>query len=81
VSKLKVWVGVIETKHGANVYASRTRDGLVRQLADFCREYCLDAGLTAEKAAAMPDQQVIDLYFEAVHGESVFIEPGVEVEP
>lgn len=63
-----VWVGAIDHKHGTNLYAAITEDGLYAQLADFCREWWAtdgpDAGHEVEPPAALAtDREIVSAYF------------------
>ncbi len=34
-----VYIGIVEHRHGVNVYLSRTQEGMISKVADFCREW------------------------------------------
>lgn len=59
---MKVYVGVIDHKHGTDIYAAKTQDGLYSQLAAFCREWWKNDGPEGE--APPSDRELVSAYFE-----------------
>ena len=61
-----VWVGVVDHKHGTNIYAATTDDGVYGQVADYCREWWsreMPEGSPAPTGLA--DYEVVRAYFDA----------------
>jgi hypothetical protein len=68
----EIWVASITTRFGNQCYASRTEEGILKQLAEFCREWWHDAKRMG--AGEMPgldtaDIDLVETYFEYVDGE------------
>ncbi len=65
-----IHTALITTKHGTDVYASRTHEGLIKQVAAWCREWWDDAVRYHEYAEDFPESPPEDdnkawrLYFE-----------------
>jgi len=60
----KIIVGIINHKYGVNFYASRTYEGLIKEVADFCREWWDDFASLAGTEIPQDDQEVINEYFD-----------------
>ena len=63
----KVFIGVIEHKYGINHYASKTEEGLKKQLAEFCTDWWDDFASLSEIKIPATDQEIIDVYFDSEH--------------
>ena len=63
---MKVWIAVVEHRHGQNVYAARTKKALVRQLYEYVEEWWASEVPDEEWPADLPRQAVVDRYFERV---------------
>ena len=62
-----VHVASISHQHGVNFYVSKTKDGLLKQLFDFCWEYKSEAGNQAafDDAYRIGDQaECVSAYFQ-----------------
>lgn len=66
---MQIQVATISHRHGVNGYASKTKKGIEKQVADYCREYWADAFPGEDPPADMKDSDAIDAYFEAVADE------------
>ena len=66
---MKVWIAVVEHRHGQNVYAARTKKALVRQLYEYVEEWWASEIPDEELPADQPKQDVVDRYFEHVSHE------------
>jgi hypothetical protein len=60
---MKIFVATVSHRHGINAYAAKTRAGIQKQLADYCREWWDEAGLDPV-AEGTADSDIIDAYFE-----------------
>ena len=58
-----IFVGTVDHGCGVNNYASDTREGVVRQIADFARYWYSDMCYDGADPAKLDDQAVIDAYF------------------
>jgi hypothetical protein len=58
---MKIYVATINHEHGVNHYAAKTKEGLLTQIADYCREWWKKGGPT--EPAPEGDQEIIDAYF------------------
>ena len=63
---MKVWVAVVEHRHGQNVYAAKTKKALVGQLYEYVEEWWASEIPDEELPAHLPQQVVVDRYFESV---------------
>jgi hypothetical protein len=61
---MQIFVGVIQHKHGDNVYAATTRDRLMKQIADYCREWWKSDG--PDEPMPEGDEDVVTQYFDWV---------------
>jgi len=70
-----IWVATISHKHGHNFYVDTTDDGLTKQMAQYCRD-CWDEVSDHDEVpddhTGIPDQMVIDFYFE--HNDQEYID-------
>lgn len=62
----KVWIAVVEHRHGQNVYAAKTKRKLVDQLYEYVKQWW-DSEIPQESLPPkLSKQQVVNLYFERV---------------
>ena len=70
---MEVWVAVVTHRHGNNVYASRTRKGIMDQLFDYVvlewNSEIPDEGLPDILEKNISKSEVVDRYFELVGNE------------
>jgi hypothetical protein len=62
-----IYVGLVHHKHGLNVYAAMTAQGVTAQVANYCREWWSDLAESDDLPATVPetDNKVVSDYFEA----------------
>jgi hypothetical protein len=60
MSKVIVQVATISHKFGDNVYVSKTKEGLNKQVADFCREWWNEI---PNVEIPETDDDIIEIYF------------------
>lgn len=83
---MQIHIAVRIFDHNQSVYVGTSREDVVAQVAKFCRSIepeGWDTGedITAERIAAMCDQEVVDVYFDDAHKESItFHEEGVKID-
>jgi len=76
-----IWVAVISHRHGTNAYASKTKDGLYRQIRGYVREWW-DTEITCyEFPEEANDYEVVRQYFDSVERECLEVCPGVRIGP
>ena len=63
---MKVWVAVVEHRHGQNVYAAKTKKALVGQLYEYVAEWWASQIPDEEMPTDLPRKEVVDRYFECV---------------
>ena len=63
----KVFIGVIEHKYGINHYASKTEEGLKKQIAEFCTDWWDDFASLSEIEIPATDDEIINVYFDSEH--------------
>ena len=63
---MKIWIAVVEHRHGQNVYAARTKKKLVDQLYDYVKQWWESEIPDEELPADLPKQQAVERYFEQV---------------
>ncbi len=63
---MKIWIAVIEHRHGQNVYAARTKKKLVDELYDYVKQWWESEIPDEELPTKVPKRKVVDLYFEHV---------------
>ena len=63
---MKVWIAVIEHRHGQNVYAAKTKKALVGQLYEYVVEWWAREIPDEELPADLSKQAAVDRYFERV---------------
>lgn len=63
----KVWVLVIEHRHGFNHYVNKTNEGMLNALAEYCKEWWEELQYSEE----IPSDrgELIDTYFDNVYEE------------
>lgn len=76
-----IHVGVIRHKTGSNHYAAKSKAGLEKQVADFCREWWKDAYPDEHHGhQGLKDRAVINAYFNAMEGVESFDTGSAELE-
>jgi hypothetical protein len=68
----KLFIGIVDHKHGQNTYSSPTLDGLYEELASYCKEYWDELGINPDVTPFEhfpTEQQAVDYYFETHHQE------------
>jgi len=63
---MKIWIAVIEHRHGQNVYAARTKRNLVDQLYAYVKQWWESEIPDEELPAKASKREAVDLYFEHV---------------
>jgi hypothetical protein len=66
---MKIWIAVVEHRHGQNVYAAKTKKKLVDQLYDYVKQWWESEIPDEELPANVSKKQVVDDYFERVSHE------------
>lgn len=62
----KVWIAVVEHRHGQNVYAAKTKRKLVDQLYEYVKQWW-DSEIPQESLPPqLSKQQAVNLYFDRV---------------
>ena len=59
-----IHVAHIDHPHGTNLYAAFSRDALMREVADYCREYWREIS-DERDPAAIDDEEIARSYFDA----------------
>jgi hypothetical protein len=57
-----VYVGLVEHKHGTNIYAGKTEEAVWDQIAAFCREWWEEEGISGS-SDGLDDTSLINRYF------------------
>ena len=63
---MKIWLAVVEHRHGQNVYADRTKRGLLDQLYEYVQEWWESEIPNEDMPTDLPRKEVIDQYFSKV---------------
>jgi hypothetical protein len=63
---MKIWIAVIEHRHGQNVYAARTKRNLVDQLYAYVKQWWESEIRDEELPANVSKKDTVDRYFESV---------------
>ena len=63
---MKIWIAVVEHRHGQNVYAARTKRKLVDQLYAYVKQWWESEIPDEELPAKVSKREAVDLYFEHV---------------
>ena len=66
---MKIWIAVVEHRHGQNVYGAKTKKKLVDQLYDYVKQWWESELPDEELPANASKRQVVDDYFERVSHE------------
>ncbi len=76
---MKIWIAVLEHRHGQNVYAATTKKKLVNQLYGYVVDWW-DSEITSEALpAGLSKQDTIDRYFDLCQHEWLESMAGVDV--
>jgi len=62
-----IFTAFISHKHGDNTYASKTEEGLKKQIAEYCTDWWNDFDTLSEIKIPETDDEIIDLYFDGEH--------------
>ena len=63
---MRIWIAVVEHRHGQNVYAARTKRKLVDQLYAYVKQWWDSEIPDEELPAKVSKREAVDLYFESV---------------
>ena len=66
---MRIWIAVVEHRHGQNVYAAKTKKGLVDQLYDYVKQWWESEIPDDELPAKASRREIVDRYFERVSHE------------
>jgi len=77
---MKIWIAVVEHRHGQNVYAARAKRKLMDQLYAYVKQWWESEVPDEELPAKMSKREVVDLYFEHVGHEWLETLTAVTVE-
>ena len=66
---MKIWIAVVEHRHGLNVYAARTKRKLVDQLYAYVKQWWESEIPDEELPAKASRREIVDRYFERVSHE------------
>ena len=77
---MKIWIAVIEHRHGQNVYAARTKRKLLDQLYDYVKQWWDSEIPDEELPPKLSKKAVVDRYFEHVGHEWLETLTAVTVE-
>ncbi len=58
-----IHIGVIEHRHGFNAYAGKTREAMIKQVAEFCREWWTEIQGWHPDPPTGNDEQDVKTYF------------------
>lgn len=79
---MQIHVAIITHRHGTNLYADRTEEGLRAQVAKYCREWWDEVDEPVPVAPdGLGDDDVVARYFDAVEWECLTWFPSVEIPP
>ena len=76
---MKVWVAVVEHRHGHTVYVAKTKQNLTDQLYDYVRRWWESEIPDEELPAKASKREIVDLYFEGVRHETWVVRTHVTV--
>lgn len=73
----KIHVAFLDHDKGPNLYASRTREGLVSQVYEYVNRWWSKEGMEGE----IPDNplEAIEMYFDNVDGEVLYMKEDVQL--
>ena len=63
---MKIWIAVVEHRHGQNVYGARTKKKLMDQLYDYGKQWWESEIPDEELPAKASKREIVDRYFERV---------------
>ena len=81
--KQRIWVAAVDHRHGTDLYAAQTEDGLYAQLAAYCTRDWRDAFPDEDiPPHDLDDQGIVAAYFEAMGngGDEWLVCQDVEIE-
>ena len=63
---MKIWIAVVEHRHGQNVYAARTKAKLMDQLYAYVKQWWESEMPDEELPVKLSKKNAVDRYFERV---------------
>lgn len=63
---MKIWIAVVEHRHGQNVYAAKTKKKLMEQLYDYVKQWWESEIPDEELPTKASRREIVDRYFERV---------------
>ena len=63
---MKIWIAVVEHRHGQNVYAARTKGKLLDELYDYVKQWWDSEIPDEELPKRLSKRAAVDFYFERV---------------
>lgn len=66
---MKIWVLVIEHRHGFNHYANRTIDGVYQTLYDYVNEWWKDLDYSDRSITDFTQVDAVNYYFDNIYEE------------
>ncbi len=63
---MRIWIAVVEHRHGQNVYAARTKRKLLNDLYAYVRQWWESEIPDEQMSKGVPKRVVVDRYFELV---------------
>lgn len=76
---IEVFVGTIDHPHGVNHYVALTREHLMTEIAEYCREWWVEIG-DKRDPAGLDDETVADRYFDD-HPREYLVTDRIRIEP
>lgn len=76
---MKIWIAVIEHRHGHNVYAARTKAKITNDLYDYVKQWW-ESEIPEEMPVKLSKKEAVDKYFEMVEHEWLETVTSVNVE-
>ena len=77
---MKIWIAVVEHRHGQNVYAAKTKRKLLDQLYAYVKQWWESEIPDEELSAGLSKKDAVDRYFEYVGHEWLETLTAVTVE-
>lgn len=77
---MRIWIAVVEHRHGQNVYAARTKRKLMDQLHAYVKQWWESEIPDEELPANQPKKEVVESYFSQVGHEWLETITSVTVE-
>ena len=77
---MRIWIAVVEHRHGQNVYAAKTKRKLLDQLYAYVKQWWESEIPDEELSAGLSKKEAVDRYFEHVGHEWLETLTAVTVE-